>query len=492
MACPVAGGPQWIEATSTHFTLRTDVPAGDAENMLRAAEETLAQFTQVADFFLPSTTTMGRTSLVVFDKLWEYQKLVTPELIGHGFVELGRFVPHDERGRATIALTTEKQADEVFRHELAHRVLHQRVGDVPQWLDEGFADYFTVLPVGDGKIALGGPTSRLRQFNNSANRGEMDGPKQQFYAEPTLLMKDMLEDDKKYGYDNVGYFVAWVLVHYLANGAPDHAEKFRRLMSALVDGQPWPKALTAEYGSLQSIEDASRKHLLQMAGNEALQWFIPYTPAPSRSWRVAVRALDDGEVHHLKAALLPSAEMDELKLATLHAPKSAELHRWVGEPGRGAARRRRGRARDRDGDGAVDRIRSIAWSGRASISSASCASPRRSVTSRRLQDEMRATARHASEPEQLSTFAHYYELTHDYAFGTTLAARAVAMDPRCASCLVTLASLYFASGKNDDAATTLASAVNRWPDKTVPPEMVARLKQYRCASAREKGAACAP
>jgi hypothetical protein len=348
-----------------------------------------------------------------------------------------------------------------------------------------------VLPVGDGKIALGGPTSRLRQFNNSANRGEMDGPKQQFYAEPTLLMKEMLEDDKKYGYDNVGYFVAWVLVHYLANGAPDHAEKFRRLMSALVDGQPWPKALTAEYGSLQSIEDASRKHLLQMAGNEALQWFIPYTPAPSRSWRVAVRALDDGEVHHLKAALLPSAEMDELKLATLHAPKSAELHRWLAS-----------RAAAQHDDAVAEREIAMATElssdpsyrvERARIDldrELRKPEPQRHLES--LQVEMRATARYATEPEQMSTLAHYYELTRDLAFGTTLASRAVAMDPRCASCLVTLASLYFASGKNDDAATTLASAVNRWPDKKVPTDVTERLKQYRCASARDKGAACAP
>src|ERR1700733_6871626 len=82
MACPVAGGPQWIEATSSHFTMRTDLPAADAEKLLREDEETLAQFIQVADFFLPATTAMERTSLVVFGQLWEYQKLITPEQQG--------------------------------------------------------------------------------------------------------------------------------------------------------------------------------------------------------------------------------------------------------------------------------------------------------------------------------------------------------------------------------------------------------------------------
>ncbi|HEX6837528.1 MAG TPA: hypothetical protein VF334_13200, partial [Polyangia bacterium] len=278
---------------------------------------------------------------------------------------------------------------------------------------------------------------------------------------------------------------------YLANGAPDHADKFRRFMSALVDGQPWPKALTAEYGPLQSIEDASRKHLLQMAGNDALQWFIPYAPAPSRSWRVAVRALDDGEVHHLKASLRPAIAAEELKLATLHAPKSAELHRWLAN-----------QAAAKADDAAAEREIAMATTlssdpfyrvERARIElDAELRKPEAQRHLETLQTEMRAAARLAGQPEQLSTIAHYYELTHDYLFGTTLAARAVALDPRCSSCLVTLASLYFASGKSDDAAVTLASAVNRWPTKSVPADVTARLKQYRCASGRETGAACAP
>jgi len=489
MACPAAGGPQWIEATSTHFIMRTELPAADAQKLLREAEETLAQFTQVADFFLPETSAMARTSLVVFDKLWEYQKLVTPEQRGFGFVEIGRFVPHDERGRATIALASELGGGDVFRHELAHRILHQRVGDVPQWLDEGFAEYFSVLPVVDGKITLGGPTMRLRQFNRSAARGEIN--QQQFFAEPTLLMKDMLENDKRYAYDSVGYFVSWLLVHYLANGAADHADRFRHFMLALANGQPWPKALAADYGALTAIEDACRAHLLQMGDNKTLQWFISYAAPPPTAWSIAVRTLDDGEVHHLKAALRPVNEREELKLAMLHAPKSAELHRWAsiaaeGKKDDATAEREIVTATQLSSDPfyQVERARvdfAIAMR-----------KPEAERHLEALQTEMRAAARHASEPEQLRMIAYYYEQLHDYTFGTTLAARAVAMDPRCTSCLTELASLYFATGKSDDAATTLASAVSHWPEKTVPAEVTAHLKQYRCAVAREKGAACEP
>ncbi|HEX3854128.1 MAG TPA: DUF1570 domain-containing protein [Polyangiaceae bacterium] len=490
MACPVAGGPQWIEATSSHFTMRTDLPAADAEKMLREDEETLAQFTLVADFFLPATAAMGRRSLVVFAKQWEYQKLVTPEQQGYGFVEVGRFVAHDERGRATIALSTEKQAEEVFRHELAHRLLHQRVGDVPQWLDEGFAEYFSVLPVVDDKIMLGGPTVRLHQFNNGFQRNE-SVERQQLYAQPTAQLKEILDGDKLGSYSSVGYFVAWLLVHYLANGAPEHADRFRHFLRALVNGQPWAKALTADYGTLPAIEEACQKHLLQMADNETLQWSIRYTPPPPSEWRVATRVLDDGEVHHLKASLRPTTEAEELKLATLHAPKSAELHRWVAN-----------RAAARHDDGAAEREIATATTltsdpfyrvERARIElERELRKPEAERHLDTLQDEIRAAARYAGEPEQLSGLAHYYELTHDYVFGTTLAARAVAMDPRCASCLLTLASLYFASGKTADAAVTLESAVHRWPVKTVPAEVTARLKEYRCTLAREKGATCAP
>lgn len=490
MACPVAGGPQWIEATSTHFTMRTDLPAADAEKMLRDDEDTLARFEQVADFFLPPATTMGRTSLVVIAQQWEYRKLITPADSGYGFVEVGRLAPHDERGRPTIALTTETRAAEVFRHELAHRLLHQRVGVVPQWLDEGFAEYFSVLPAVDGKIALGGPTLRLIQYNNGSQRSEEINTAH-FYAEPTMELKEMLQHDKQYSYSNVGYFEAWLIVHYLANGAPEDADKFRHFLLALVDGQPWEQALVSDYGPVPAIAVASREHLMQMSGNKTLQWFIRYTPPPPSAWHVAVRVLDDGEVHHLKASLLPATEDEELKLATRHAPKSAELHRWAAN-----------RAAAQHDDATAEREISTAITltndpfyrfERARIHiDRELRKPEAERHLETLQDEVRAVAKYANEPQQLATLAHYYELTHDYTFGTTLGARAVAMDPRCTSCLVTLAGLYFASGKLDDATTTLESAVKVWPEKKVPTEVTERLKQFRCASAREKGAACAP
>ena len=280
-------------------------------------------------------------------------------------------------------------------------------------------------------------------------------------------------------------------MHYLANGAADHADRFRHFMLALANGEPWPKALAADYGAVPAIEDACRKHLFQMGDNQALQWFIPYAAPPPTAWSVAVRTLDDGEVHHLKAALRPATEAQELKQATLHAPKSAELHRWAsiaaeGKKDDATAEREIVTATQLSSDPfyEVERARvdfAIAMR-----------KPEAERHLETLQSEMRAAARHASEPAQLRMLASYYELVHDYTFGTTLAARAVAMDPRCASCLVTLASLYFATGKSDDAATTLASAVSRWPEKTVPAEVSAHLKQYRCAVAREKGASCEP
>jgi hypothetical protein len=78
--------------------MRTDLPAADAQKLLRDDEEALAKFTAVADFVLPPAAAMARTSLVVLAKQWEYQKLISPEKIGRGFIELGRFV-----GRADAA-----------------------------------------------------------------------------------------------------------------------------------------------------------------------------------------------------------------------------------------------------------------------------------------------------------------------------------------------------------------------------------------------------
>jgi hypothetical protein len=491
MACPATGGPEWIEATSTHFTLRTDLAADDATRLVQDAEEILVRFTDVIDFFLPPATGMGRTSLVVLRTLPEYQALVVPWQQGHSGGTVGNFISKDERGRATIALSTALDSSEIFRHELAHRLLHQRVGDAPQWLDEGFAEYFSTLPVNNGKIALGQATTRMQQFNRDAGAATAQTLRD-FRSNPTKALDWILNHDKEGQYIEGAYLVVWAMVHYLANGSPENARKFRTFLLAISAGKPWKDVLTEQYGALPVLEGNVAKHLAAMHDDTALQWYIPYTPPPAQSWTVNVRKLDDGEVHHLRAALLPPSSARELALATNHAPQSAEVHRWLANE---AA------ARHDDGVAAVEMERATDLNSDPfyRFEQARIAFEhelRNPIEQQRhletMNDQMRLVARYATQPEELALIAHYYELVHELDFGATFASRAIAMDPGCATCLATWAGLQFARGELQTAVTALEKAVRHWPGKKIPDEMLARLTRYRCAAARQQGARCEP
>jgi hypothetical protein len=190
-------------------------------------------------------------------------------------------------------------------------------------------------------------------------------------------------------------------------------------------------------------------------------------------------------------ALRPALEPKELALATAHAQQSAELHRW-------AANRAAARHDDEVAAAEMARAASLGSDPFYRVEQVRLAFEHelaRAAEQRHLEAlgaQMRAAARYASEPEQLTMFARYYELVHDVAFATAFANRAVAADPRCAACLTELAGLRFASGDFDDAVAAQQAAVRRWPDKTVPAEVTARLQEYRCAAARQQGATCTP
>jgi hypothetical protein len=493
MACPAAGGPQWRELTSAHFTLRTDLPEADAEKSIREAEEVLANFGHAAEFLLPPADATGRTSLVLFSHFWEYQKVVTPELMGQRYVELGRFVPADERGRPTIALSTEKGASAVFRHELMHRLLHQRLGEIPHWLHEGLAEYFSVASVQNGKIGLGALPPRVRGFNYKQATSE-SVLRVSLFADPLPPVEVLLREDGNFVSLDIAYLGAWTLVHYLANGAPDHADRFRKFLVAVANHRAIPELLTELYGPIASLDAAYRTHLTQMMGGKALQWFMAYTPSPGVSAPPASRLLDDGEVHQLKASLQPALQTRELELAQKHAGSSPATHRWL-------AQLADGRHDDAGAEREIERAVGLAADPfyryeRMRIRLAhELGRPERERHLDALAGEMRAVAHFVSEPDQLDTVARYFRLTGEDGLGWTFAERAIALDPQCAGCLATLAKFYFARGALDDAVGAQEAALQRWPAKTpLPPEMSAQLERYRCARAKQQNPAtqCQP
>jgi tetratricopeptide (TPR) repeat protein len=485
MACPHDGGPAWVEVTSPHFTLRTDMPAAKAETIIRECERIFASFVGVVDFLLPGSEgqTVGRTSLVLFESIWEYRKVRTgkSQEVGPLWLELGVSTASDERGRRMILMSADAKPSETFRHELTHRLLRPRLGQIPRWLNEGLAEYFAQSGMIGDKLYLGAPSSRLKRATR------------QHTVVPYLLPLAVLSrEDDGHDLSNQGYLSSWMLVHYLANGAPDHADRFRKLLVAVANGRPAVDTMIEMYGPLPLIEKAYVAHAQEMGpGRQARQWILPQTAPTVASSALASRWLDDGEVHLLKAWLRPEVAGAELEQAESHAGASATVHGW----------RALLAEKKKDDASAVHEIEAALKLQPADqyyrferarlLFERALQRPKAERHLDELETEMRAVARHVEEPRQLELLARYFGLVGDDSISMTLAARAVALDPQCAPCLVTLAGAYAARGDLDNAVGAQEAAVLRWPDrKHVPADVTATLAGYK--SRRDAGAAPVP
>jgi len=342
---------------------------------------------------------------------------------------------------------------------------------VPSWLNEGLAEYFSRIGRAvDGRHVLGLQTTRLlRTLQVSGNTVE-------------LVPFDVLFTGKGNGTIDQLYLTAWALVHYLANGAPDHVDRFRRFLLALARGRAWRDVLVEEYGPLPKIAEADRKHLEDVAVGKTLKWVIAENAGGPEPSAPVVRTLEDAEIHRMKAMLRPQDAEHELALAQKHQSDAPELHLWQATI---AAQNKQDDLAEAELEKAVaarPKEYAYRWACARFRFERELRKPEAQQHLAALASEMRDVARHVSDALDLAVVGHFFQLIHDDALGRTFAERAVKRDPHCGQCLVTLGASYFAANELDDAIGALEAAVARWPhDEPVPDEVAAALEKYRRA-----------
>jgi hypothetical protein len=238
-------------------------------------------------------------------------------------IELGRTVYSE--GVAAIVAAANMQPAEAFHYELARQFMKERLGEVPHWLDVGLAEYFSQIETAGAKRVLGGPTWRLKTImQERRNRPAQDT----FHL---LSLAALFTDSGSRTED--WHLSAWALVHYLANGAADHADRFRRFLRAVAERGAPRDALVQEYGPLPQLEAAYRAHARSFQQPNWLQWVIPIEPPSADSGKAQVEEFEDASFHILMAELQPANAARELELALAH--KASQLDQ------RGGAAKRR-------------------------------------------------------------------------------------------------------------------------------------------------------
>ena len=236
-SAPPRASRDWKQLQSTHFVVVGNSTAG----VLR---DTTIQLEMFRD-------TVSR----LFPALREPPPRPTTVVVFRNDASFHEFKPRDPRGRVmdTVAgyLTTYPDANyivlaartnptqtvRVVLHEFAHYLIHGAAPEVPRWLDEGLADFYsTILIDPNGSVRLGDPI----RGHLARLRGGLIVPLDRLLSAPgqTTIFGDMRQQ-------LTFYAQSWGLVHYLTLG---HAG--RR------DGQMEAYLRAIEAG--QSLADAGR------------------------------------------------------------------------------------------------------------------------------------------------------------------------------------------------------------------------------------------
>ncbi len=219
--------PTWRLTRSPHFEVYSQ--AGD-----ETARSTVLWLEQLRAFFLrqsgQKSDSLPPVRVIGFRSTAEYQ----PYRLGP--TADGYFAGTE--GRDYIVMMTLGGGEfHVAAHEYAHAILHAQGLQLPPWFNEGLAEFFSTIHIGERAVTLGAePPSNAPLLRNGAWI-----PLSELLALPA---ESPLRDKR----ESAGMFYAqsWALTEMLVL-SPDYGPRFHALLTALSSGTPSLKALTAVY-----------------------------------------------------------------------------------------------------------------------------------------------------------------------------------------------------------------------------------------------------
>lgn len=224
----------WISVHTKNFLL-----VGNAkEKEIRKVGIRLEQFREVFSVLFPKMqfNTPVPTTVVVFKSDDSYTPFKPSPNIA-GYFQPGPDVNY-------ITLTTEVRGRQdpftIIFHEYTHLLIRNTFRDVPDWFNEGLAEYYSTLKIsGDQKFTLGIPIDHhvfLLRENNM------------------LPLRTLFEVDHKSPYYNGGekqgifYAQSWALMHYLIIGTAGKVEQLGKFLELLGSQAPLDQAFQQAFG----------------------------------------------------------------------------------------------------------------------------------------------------------------------------------------------------------------------------------------------------
>jgi tetratricopeptide (TPR) repeat protein len=488
LTCPANGGRVWSETISQHFVLRTDVDAAEARTTLAEMERLHAAL--AAALARPPQVVEGRVDLVAFASADDYAAIT-----GNHRTSLAHFTPQpdgDLEPQPTIVMHAglERETRGTILHELTHRFLHERWSDVPPWLDEGLAQYYSTLEVEGNRAFVGAHGGNLtfvdeRQSWADASTYRSDGisvstipavreiltaSRASFYAHAAEGGGPSFDDRRTQA---VLYASSWKLAQFFVDGAEDtYRSRFTSFLAALDAGSRPTSAFSKAFEGVDFEAIDTAFHWFLTRGTSA-QHPVSFRSAPPET--TEGHTLSDAEVHLLWARTrqwTPDAldairkDIEEAARRDPGSPEPAYQEAVL------AMRTRRFDAAARKLDAALAQRPEDP---RYLLARSMVADHLAEQTRAEILDRLAKVARSAA---QLAAVAE-----HDVAQGRAdealaLSERAVRRDPHCWACQDVRALALLAKGRVDDALDAIHRAIALLPENApIPGTVTAHLRR---------------
>jgi len=260
----VRRGPPWERAfreETVHYRVLTDISqvrGRDYADQLETIREFYAEV-----FGVEGQVRAQRATVLIFDTeegFQAYADLTTDDrvesLLGYYLPRYDQLLLYEGRDDASGDATRR-----VLYHEAFHQFIYPLIPDLPYWVNEGLADYFSATRIENGAvIARGGPLpARLRDLRRYVQ--ERGRP-----LSPSGLMRETPSEFYS-GPVAVKYAQAWAMVHFFLHGeGDDYRTRFQRYLGALREGETPTDAYEAAFAGLdwKAFERDWWKHVKEL------------------------------------------------------------------------------------------------------------------------------------------------------------------------------------------------------------------------------------
>ncbi|MGH9553449.1 MAG: tetratricopeptide repeat protein, partial [Terriglobales bacterium] len=209
--------PKWIRVSSAHFAVLTDAGEKKGREVSLRLEQMREVFSQL---FMKTKMQMPEPLDVIALQSDEEYIRVAPLRQDRPISAPGFFLPGGDRNYIVLDLAAEDSWRAVSR-DFARLFLSFNYPPTQDWFDEGFAQYFSSLRLGDNQAQIGGdPAQGLPSEHAFPSPSSAASSPPKSFAEllngPWLALPELFTmRSAATGYPPIFYAQSWIMMHYL-------------------------------------------------------------------------------------------------------------------------------------------------------------------------------------------------------------------------------------------------------------------------------------